>query len=394
MKNYFITYLVTFLFITSAVLVTSLHSRITESECVTVGGNRVGVPCKFPFVYDMYDDLPYVPATMIRLFSTEKKFESCTDYNKKTGRKWCATKTTSNDRYVPGHWGECPDTYVCNTDEGSYQPWSSWSGWTECAGGRCGNSGLTNRTRQRKFFSRKIWNESTGEYLMQTQEDEKTCMTRDCPGWKYNKICQGDDIFRKDETFLISLLGDTKEKCEALCNAIPECNLAKFYSASYLRDIYKCIPKTGFKGHCEDRYKTPSYSSNYTSSLMFYVKDFTGLEESKNDSMNESRTWKWDALENGENNDCRLCVSTRDKKTWNYCRHDCKTIPAELKDMQVWMKLALQEDTLSNWLQSSEKSRKHFLNMFKKDKLMFSLMMNSDTNYDELDDWWQCWWLW
>ena len=55
---------------------------------------------------------------MIRWFSTEKKFESCTDYNKKTGRKWCATKTTSNDRYVPGHWGECPDTYVCNTDEG------------------------------------------------------------------------------------------------------------------------------------------------------------------------------------------------------------------------------------------------------------------------------------
>ena len=66
----------------------------------------------------MNDDSPYLPVTMIRWFSTEKKFESCTDYNKKTGRKWCATKTTSNDRYVPGHWGECPDTYVCNTDEG------------------------------------------------------------------------------------------------------------------------------------------------------------------------------------------------------------------------------------------------------------------------------------
>ena len=95
-------------------------------------------------------------------------------------------------------------------------------------------------------------------------------------GWKYNKICEGDDIFRKDKTFLISLLGDTKEKCEALCNTLPECNLAKFYSASYSRDIYKCIPKTGFKGHCENRYKASSYSSNYTSSLMFYVKDSTG----------------------------------------------------------------------------------------------------------------------
>merc|ERR1712038_1013640 len=155
------------------------------------------------------------------------------------------------------------------------------------------------------------------------------------------------------------------------------------------RDIYKCIPRTGFKGHCEDRYKPSSYSLNYTHPLMYYVKDFTGLEEFEHDSANESRTWKWDGLENGENNDCRLCVSTRDKKIWNSCRHDCKNVPAELKDMQVWMKLALQEDTLNNWLNSSEQSRKHFLKMFKKDKLMFSLMMNSDTKYDELDDWFE-----
>ena len=53
------------------------------------------------------------------------------------------------------------------------------------------------------------------------------------------------------------------------------------------------------------------------------------------------------------------------------------------------MKLALQEDTLTDWLNSSEQSRKHFLNMFKKDKLIFSLMMNSDTKYDELDDWFE-----
>ena len=75
---------------------------------------------------------------------------------------------------------------------GSYQPWSAWSGWTECAGGRCGNSGLKNRTRRRKFFSRKIWNETTGEYLMQTQKDEKACTTRDCPG--INSLCKNQNF--------------------------------------------------------------------------------------------------------------------------------------------------------------------------------------------------------
>ena len=67
----------------------------------------------------MWDDIPYVPATILRWFSKEKKFESCTQY-RKSGRKWCATKTTSDDRYVPGHWGECPDNthYGCHVDEG------------------------------------------------------------------------------------------------------------------------------------------------------------------------------------------------------------------------------------------------------------------------------------
>ena len=113
-------------------------------------------------------------------------------------------------------------------------------------------------------------------FMLRTHIHVDSFILFDDLGWKYNKICQGDDIFRKDETFLISLLGDTKEKCEALCNALPECNLAKFQSASYLRDIYKCIPRTGFKGNCKDRYKRSSYSSNYTHPLMYYLKDFTG----------------------------------------------------------------------------------------------------------------------
>ena len=83
-----------------------------------MGGNDAGVSCKFPFVYDMWDDFPYVPATVMRRFSSEKRFESCTDYRKKSRRSWFATKTTSNNRYIPSHWGECPDTFAFNTDEG------------------------------------------------------------------------------------------------------------------------------------------------------------------------------------------------------------------------------------------------------------------------------------
>ena len=65
----------------------------------------------------MWDDIPYVPTTILRWFSREIKFENCTDY-RKSGRRWCATKVTSSNRYVPGYWGECPDTLPCNAIEG------------------------------------------------------------------------------------------------------------------------------------------------------------------------------------------------------------------------------------------------------------------------------------
>ena len=41
------------------------------------------------------------------------KFDICTDYQN-SGIKWCATKLTSD-----GHWGKCPDTIPCNTEEGT-----------------------------------------------------------------------------------------------------------------------------------------------------------------------------------------------------------------------------------------------------------------------------------
>ena len=87
------------------------------SSCFTVGGNIVGHKCKFPFIYNKWDDYPYVPASFLRWFPNEITFESCTDF-RNSGRLWCATKVTSDDRYIPGNWGECPDTPICRRGRG------------------------------------------------------------------------------------------------------------------------------------------------------------------------------------------------------------------------------------------------------------------------------------
>ena len=96
---------------------------IPDSQCVTVGGNDIGLRCKFPFKYDIWEDIPYTSATIIRWlgFHKEIEFENCTSYSYHTsyhGRPWCATKITSNNRYISGHWGECPDTLGCSLEEG------------------------------------------------------------------------------------------------------------------------------------------------------------------------------------------------------------------------------------------------------------------------------------
>ena len=85
--------------------------------CITVGGNDPDVSCKFPFYYDTWDDIPYIPTSLLRVFTKSYrktiKFDKCTDY-KHNGKKWCATKVTTGNRYIPGSWGECPDSLSCN----------------------------------------------------------------------------------------------------------------------------------------------------------------------------------------------------------------------------------------------------------------------------------------
>ena len=86
-----------------------------SSHCFTIGGNAIGLRCKFPFIYNKWIDYPYVPASFIRWFPNEIKFDSCTDF-RNAGRLWCATKLTSDGRYIPGSWGECPDSPICTAN--------------------------------------------------------------------------------------------------------------------------------------------------------------------------------------------------------------------------------------------------------------------------------------
>ena len=91
-----------------------LDDSYSSSTCLTVGGNFLGLKCQFPFIYNKWNDYPYVPASFLRWFPNEIRFESCTDF-RNNGKLWCATKVTSDDRYIPGHWGECLDSSICRT---------------------------------------------------------------------------------------------------------------------------------------------------------------------------------------------------------------------------------------------------------------------------------------
>ena len=69
---------------------------------------------------------------------------------------------------------------------GTWQPWSSWSEWGECVGvtAGCGNVGFSHQSKRRNMFSRIAIRKIDGTYYgdEETQEDEKACKTRECPG--------------------------------------------------------------------------------------------------------------------------------------------------------------------------------------------------------------------
>ena len=98
-----------------------LDDPYSSSTCVTVGGKGIGLKCQFPFIYNKWNDYPYVPASFLRWFPNEIRFDSCTDF-RNDGRLWCATMVTSEDRYIPGNWGECLDSYFCRTGKIDKEP--------------------------------------------------------------------------------------------------------------------------------------------------------------------------------------------------------------------------------------------------------------------------------
>ena len=108
---------------------------------------------------------------------------------------------------------------------------------------------------------------------------------------------------------------------------------------------------------------------------MQFVSD---QKEFKDESLNTSAEFKWNALENGNSNDCRLCVRSRGEKFLSSCQNDCSNIPKDLKDMEIFMSLAQNKYGGSSWWSSDARARKRFLEMFKDDTLLRLLIRNED----------------
>ena len=369
--------------ITTTAISKTTTAPLVESpnlQCITHGGNSAGASCKFPFIYDMWDDIPYLPFSIFRLLSRKKKFDSCTDYDyrKRPQKRWCATKVTSNNRYIPGHWGECPNNVACNTKDGAWLSWGAWEKWTDCAGANCGEYGTRKRYRLRKKFHRdeSINNRGPNE---QTKHQSNSCLMPACPGWK-TRICRGGtDIFTAKESHLISLVS-TEEECETICAAMPECTLAVFDPTSY-KEINKCVPKRGKIGKCDE-------DSFFAQRFRSYIKDSSDTNSSTLSHYSQDH-WTWNATHRGSEKDCRLCFPGRPSTVWPTCNRDCKVMPTEISDIKLFIEISKRFGMLSSMENSNAKARKRFINLFRNNELIRPLLKTgnfSDININKLSN--------
>ena len=96
---------------------------------------------------------------------------------------------------------------------------------------------------------------------------------------------------------------------------------------------------------------------------------------------NNLTEWRWNSLDNGSANDCRLCASTRAKKAYDSCQKSCTNMPNDLKDMEIFMKISFQkfgsiEAKWNYWLSQSQTTRQRLLQLLKDNNNLFSFLMN------------------
>ena len=69
--------------------------KILDQPCITVGGEKEGLPCIFPFTYEGV------------------VHNECTD--KGGSSLWCSTKVDDSGKHIQGNFGNCGEGCLDNT---------------------------------------------------------------------------------------------------------------------------------------------------------------------------------------------------------------------------------------------------------------------------------------